>query len=108
MSSTLRFAVVFMMLLTAAALGLLALQIVRPARAPMPAQVAPAALQTGYLAAAHALPAGTLARDQDFAVKMAAPAGLPEGAIGDTPEARDGLRGALIRAYVDAGSPILA
>src|SRR3954453_13807459 len=100
MSFSLRLAVVMMMLLTATALGLVAFQVVRPVPLAVPAQVAaPAPLTTGYLVAAHALPAGPPARGDDFLVKVVSASELPSGAIGDTPDARSGIRGSLIRTY---------
>ena len=107
MSLSLRLTVVVMMLITAAALGMIGYQLVHPIRISLPAPNAlPPPLESGYLAAAHPLPAGTLARDEDFAVKSVPVAQIPPNAIADTPDARAGLRGALIRTYIDAGQPI--
>jgi pilus assembly protein CpaB len=108
MSFSLRLAVVAMMLLTAAALGLIAFQFAsQPARVAAMAPAAPAPVaQTQYIVASHPLVAGTLARDSDFSSRAAPATAVPPGAIVDDPYARAGLRGALIRAYVDAGSPI--
>lgn len=109
MPFTLRMAVVAMMLVTAAALGMIAYQTIHPAHVTLqlPASSpAPAPLQSGYFVAAHALPAGTLARDEDFTVKSAPVGEIPANAIADTPEARVDLRGALVRNYIDAGQPI--
>lgn len=107
MSFSLRLAVVALMLVTATALGIIGYQTVRPARIALTVPVTlPAPLQTGYLVAAHPLPAGTLARDEDFAVKSMPAAEVPVGAIADAADARAGLRGALIRTYIDAGQPV--
>lgn len=107
MSFSLRLMVVAMMLITAVALGMIGFQLVHPVRVTLQAPKAlPAPLESGYLAAAHPLPAGTLARDDDFAVKSVPVAQVPPNAITDTPDARAGLRGALIRNYIDAGQPI--
>ena len=104
---SLRLVVVGLMLTTALALGLLAYRLGQPARTVMAAPAAaPALLLLGYLHAAHALPAGTLAREEDFSVKTAAPGAVPAGAVLDAPEARAAIRGALIRHYLDAGAPI--
>jgi pilus assembly protein CpaB len=99
-------AVIAMMLLTAAALGLIALQVVHPRQQAAVETTAPAPLQTFYLVATHALPAGTLVVDGDLLAKAAPASAVPPGAIVDTQEAREGLRGALVRAYVDAGGII--
>ena len=107
MSTSLRLTVVALMLITAAALGMIAFQSIRtrhvavslPAGLPAPAPL-------GYLVAAHPLPAGTLARDDDFVVASAPPGQAPPNVIADTPETRASLRGALIRTYIDAGKPI--
>ena len=107
MSHSLRLMAVAMMLVTAVALGMIGLQLAHPVRVSLPGPKAlPPPLQTAYLIAAHALPAGTLARDEDFAVKSVPMAQVPPNAITDTPDARAGLRGALIRNYMDAGEPI--
>jgi pilus assembly protein CpaB len=66
----------------------------------------PPPLLVNYVVAAHPLPAGTLARDEDFSTRSAASADLPSGAMVDSPETKAGLRGALIRGYLDTGDPI--
>ncbi len=106
MSVSLRMTVVVLMLVTAAALGMIGFQLVHPVRVSLQAPTAPPPLQSGYLAAAHLLPAGTLARDEDFAVKSVPVGQVPANAIIDTPDARARLRGALIRNYLDSGQPI--
>lgn len=106
MSSTLRFAVVTLMLVSAIALGLVGFQALRPPRPPPAPMATLAPVADTYLVAAHALPAGTLARDADFDGGSLAPGHVPEGAILNTPAARAELRGALIRTYIDAGHPI--
>jgi pilus assembly protein CpaB len=108
MSSTLRFFTIGLLLFAAAGLGLLAFQISRPAASvPSPTvQENPPPLMTAYIAAAHPLPGGTLAKDEDFIAKSAAPHDMPSGAIVDTPEARANLRGALLRNFLDAGAPV--
>ncbi|HTI82258.1 MAG TPA: Flp pilus assembly protein CpaB, partial [Acetobacteraceae bacterium] len=66
----------------------------------------PAPLLVSYIVAARALPAGTLARDDDFTTRAVAAADLPADAIVESPEARTGLRGSLIRNYLDTGNPV--
>jgi pilus assembly protein CpaB len=106
-----RLIVVALILTTAAALGLIAVQVTRQVAKPtqhqaqvLPGQPAPPTVN--YLVAAHALPAGTLARDEDYGPKSAAPAEVPAGALVDSPEIRASLRGALVRRYIDPGMPI--
>lgn len=109
MSSTIRFSVIGVMLLTAVMLGLFVMRLSHPVSLPTEtAAITPLPVaQTAYLVAAHALPAGTLLRDDDF--KSLASAVVPaDGAIVDSPEARMGLRGSLIREFLDGGLPILA
>ena len=108
MSSALRLSIIMVLLFATAALGLIAYSAYMPKRAAQVAQAAPAPVTTGYFVAAHPLPAGTLARDEDFAVRAAPPQSVPSGAILDTPEAKAGLRGSLIRKFLDAGSLVTA
>jgi pilus assembly protein CpaB len=105
-----RLLVVFMMLATAAALGMIAYRASLPVSIPqipqMQSQPAPPPLTVGYLVAARALPAGTLARDSDFKVKMAPPDQVPPNALMSTPEVLGTLRGALVRHYLDLDAPV--
>jgi pilus assembly protein CpaB len=109
---SLRLFVVAMMLATAAALGMIGYQVALPPRQVVvqPLQPAPAPLPVtvGYLAAARNLPAGTLARDEDFIVKSVPAGDVPAQAILAESDARAGIRGALIRNYLEAGAPITA
>lgn len=104
MTSSLRIAVAFVMLLGATALVLFTLS--NNKSAPVQAQSAPPPLLTNYLVAAHPLPAGTLARDEDFRVQGAPAAALPAGAIIDTADARADLQGSLVLSFLDTGSAI--
>src|SRR6516165_10611275 len=112
MSSTLRLSIITVLLLATAALGLIAYDIYLPkpvvqvtenTPAPPPAPP-PAPVTIGYFVAAHPLPAGTLAREEDFTVRSVSPDSVPSGAIIDTPEVRIGLRGSLVRTFLDTGS----
>jgi pilus assembly protein CpaB len=112
MSSSLRLSIIMVLLLATAALGLIAynmnppkpaVQVTQNTPTPLPP---PAPVTIGYFVAAHPLPAGTLARDEDFTVRSVPSASVPSGAIVDTPEARIGLRGSLVRQYLDTGSPV--
>jgi pilus assembly protein CpaB len=115
MSSALRLSIIMVLLLATTAFGLIAYNMSLP-KAQVPVQVtekvqvpekAPAPLTVGYFAAARPLPRGTLARDEDFTVRsVPASDGVPAGAILDTPDAKIGLRGALVRNFLDTGSPV--
>ena len=113
MSSTLRLSIIMVLLLATAALGLIAynnmnpskpvVQVTENAAAPLPTPP-PAPVTIGYFVAAHPLPAGTLAREEDFTVRSVSPDSVPSGAIIDTPEVRIALRGSLVRTFLDTGS----
>ena len=107
MSSALRLSIIMVLLLATAALGLIAYNAYLPKPVVQVAQNAPAPT-SGYLVAAHPLPAGTLARDEDFAVRSAPPGDVPSGAILDTPDAKAGRSGSLVRRFLDAGAPVTA
>ena len=110
MSSTLRLSIIMVLVLATAALGLFAYNMNLPKPVPV-VQVTentpappPAPVTVGYFVAAHPLPAGTLAREEDFTVRSVSPNSVPSGAIIDTPEVRIGLRGSLVRTFLDTGS----
>ncbi|GLR86595.1 Flp pilus assembly protein CpaB [Bradyrhizobium iriomotense] len=110
MSSALRLSIIMVFVLATAALGLIAYSMYPPkAQAPV-AQVTentPAPAPTvGYFVAAHPLPRGTLARDEDFEVRTSPPGSVPTEAILDTPDAKIGLRGSLVRNFLDTGNPV--
>jgi pilus assembly protein CpaB len=109
MSSALRFSMILVLLLATAALGLLAYNINNPK--PAAVQVtestpAPAPQTVAYFVAARPMPKGTLAREEDFAVRSVPSGSVPAGAILDTPDAKIGLRGSLVRKFLDTGSPV--
>lgn len=113
MSSALRLSIIVVLLLATTAFGLIAYSMNLPkATPPVPVQVtattlAPAAPATaGYFIAVRPLPRGTLAREEDFAVRAVPPERVPQGAILETPESKSGLPGSLIRNFVEAGSLI--
>src|SRR5262249_14518732 len=108
MSSTLRLSIIIVMVLATAALGLIAYNMYLPKpvvqvteNTPPPP---PAPVTIGYFVAARPLPSGTLAREEDFTVRSVSPDNVPSGAIIDTPEVRIGLRGSLVRTFLDTGS----
>lgn len=112
MSSALRVSIIMVLLLAATALGLIAYSVNQPkgqvvaevvAEKPAPA-LAPTTV--GYFVTTRSLSKGTLARDEDFAVRQAAPNRVPAGAILETPDSKSGLPGSLVRKFVDAGSAI--
>jgi len=112
MSSTLRLSIIMVLLLATTALGLIAYNMNLPKaqvmeKVQVPVQVtekAPAPLTVGYFVAAHPLPRGTLARDEDFTVRSVPSERVPAGAILDTPDAKIGLRGSLVRNFLETGS----
>jgi pilus assembly protein CpaB len=106
MSSALRLSIITVLLLATAALGLVAYNTYLPKPVVQVAQNAPAPVTIGYFVAARPLPVGTLAREEDFEVRSVPSASVPSEAILDTPDARAGLRGSLVRKYLDTGSPV--
>src|SRR5271166_6239355 len=101
----LRIFLVGLLLLTALGLGLIGYQATKPASivtivAPAP----PPPLTVDVLVAARALPAGTLMKEEDLTQRPVPSADVPQGALTNSPENRGGLRGALLRRYLDAGN----
>lgn len=106
---SIRLVIVGLILTTAIALGMIAYQVALPQRLPqvsLPPIAAP--ITVGYLVTARALPAGTLARDEDFVARPVTPDKLPPDALTESPEVRASLRGALVRRFLDPGVPITA
>jgi pilus assembly protein CpaB len=109
MSSTLRLSIIMVLLLATAALGLIAYNMNLPKPVVQVTENTPApppALTTGFFVAARPLQAGTLARDEDFVVRSVPSDSVPSGAISATPDAKIGLRGSLVRKFLDTGSPV--
>ena len=105
MSSTLRLSIVMVLLLATAALGLVAYNNMNlPKPVVQVTENTPAPPATRYFVAAHPLPAGTLARDEDFRSEPLD--SVPPGAFRDTPDARIRLRGSLVRRFLDTDSPV--
>lgn len=109
MSSALRLSIIMVFLLATTALGLIAYNMNLPKEQVPVVQVtekapAPPPPTVGYFVAAHPLPRGTLARDEDFTLRSAPSGNVPAGAILDTPDAKVGLRGSLVRNFLDTGS----
>jgi pilus assembly protein CpaB len=107
MSSSLRLSIIAVLMLAATAFGLIAWNMNQPEKM---AQVvnAPPPLMVSYVVAAHPLPAGTLAREEDFVARSVPSANVPSGVIMDTPQSKVGLRGSLVRTFLDTGQPITA
>src|SRR5512140_483970 len=107
---SLRMMVAGLMVLTAIGLGMIAFQLYQPPQQVVVQQqqqpAPPPPPRAKYLVASRALPAGTLARDEDFRAVDMEPGKLPDGTLQDTPEVRADLRGALVRNYIDARQPI--
>src|SRR5688572_4988194 len=108
MSSALRLSIIMVFFLATVALGLIAYNMNLPKQVPVEvAEKGPAVPATvGYFVAARPLSKGTLARDEDFTVRSAAPELVPAGAVLETPDSKIGLPGSLVRKFVDAGSPV--
>jgi pilus assembly protein CpaB len=102
MSSTLRLSIITVLVLATAALGLIAYGMNQP----KPVEQVTQGPTSGYLVAAHPLPAGALARETDFEVRSVPSDSVPTGAIPDTADARIGLRGSLVRKFLDTGTLI--
>src|SRR3954451_8849334 len=108
MSSTLRLLIIMVLFLATAALGLMAytMNLPKPVVEVTESTPAPTPRIVGYLVAARPLPRGTLARDEDFAVRSVPSDSVPTGAIYNTPDAKIELRGSLVSKFLDAGSPV--
>ena len=108
MSSTLRLSIIMVFLFATAALGLITYNNMNPKPVVQFTEntPAPAPPTVGYFVAARPLPRGTLAREEDFAVRSVPSDSVPTQAILDTPDAKIGLRGSLVRKFLDTGSPV--
>ena len=106
MTASLRYSLIAVMTFAALALGLIAYRANQPQQSAQITQMDPAPLLVSYMVAAHPLPAGTLAREEDFTTRSVPSNDVPAGAIVDSPEAKIGLRGSLVRTWLDTGSPV--
>jgi pilus assembly protein CpaB len=104
MSSALRLSIIMVLLLASAALGLIAFNANQPKQAEAVAASGPSTV--GYFVAARPLPKGTLARMEDFTVRAVPARDIPEGAILENSDTKAGLPGALVRRFVEVGTPI--
>src|SRR3954469_18432058 len=100
-----------LLLFSALGLGLVGYSVTRPPKT-VTVTVAPEAppppLTVDVLVAAHNLPAGTMMKEEDLTQRAVPSADVPQGALTNSPEARAGLRGALLRHYLDAGNIMMA
>lgn len=108
MSSTLRITVATLCTLTALGIIIVVFTLLHPVTLLPVMQATPAPFKVNYLVAAHSLPAGTLVREEDFVAKPMPPINGGDADLTDSPEARAGLRGALVRRFIDAGTPMVA
>ena len=104
MSSTLRLSIIMVLLLATAALGLVAYNNMNPKPVVQITENTPAPRTVGYFVAARPLPAGTLARDEDFRSEPLD--SVPPGAFRATPDDRIRLRGSLVLKDLGTGSPV--
>jgi pilus assembly protein CpaB len=110
----LRLLVVFSLILSAAGLGILGLQLLAPAppqtevaRVESAPVVAPAP-QVRMIVAARPLSIGTLLKDDDFREQDVPADAVPDGAFVGGAESRAELRGALLRRFIDPNQPVIA
>jgi pilus assembly protein CpaB len=102
MSSTLRLSIIMVLLLATGALGLIAFNMSLPKPVVQVPENTPA--PASYFVAARPLPAGTLARDEDFRPEPLD--SVPAGAFRATPDDMIRLRGSLVLKDLGTGSPV--
>lgn len=102
---SMRFIIIGLVAATAAVLMLFAWRVTHPANPNV--SVAEAPKVESYLVSTHGMPAGTLLRNDDFNSRTVTYDKVPPGALRDTPETRNDIRGALVRRYLESGAPIL-
>jgi pilus assembly protein CpaB len=95
-----RVILLLVILMAAAGLGLVGMQALRPTRT---AQVV---RQVAILTASHAVPGGTLLKDEDLSTVVVPEPEVPATALRDSPEERSNLHGALVLHYLDPGARI--
>lgn len=102
---SMRFVITGLIGVTAMVLLVFAWRLTHPSAPPVPIAEAPKLVP--YLAAARSLTAGTLVRNDDFVATPVTPDKLPPGAMIDSPQVRTDIRGALIRHFMESGTPLL-
>lgn len=106
-----RIVLIALIVLAATALAVIGVQTMMPKRAavavsePAPAE-APQPQRIRTLVAARPIPAGSLLRNDDLAVREIAAEQVEEAMLRDTAETRAEIAGALVRRFLDAGAPI--
>ena len=104
---SLRIILIPLALLTLAALGLLAFQVMRGSTPAVVQDVnapPPPPLLVSVLVASRPVAPGQLVRDEDFVPKALPQRDVAAAALPDTSEVRAEIRGALVRRFLDAGS----
>ena len=109
MSSALRLSIIMVLLLATTALGLIAynMNLPKPVRRQV-AQKAPAPVTTGILSRHIRCRQGHWRATKISRCAPRRSESVPSGAILDTPDAKAGLRGSLVRKFLDTGSPVTA
>lgn len=106
----LRLLIILSLVLSAFGLSVLGYQLLSPTTAPTAEAAAPAPppppARISIVVAARPLLAGTLLKDEDFAIREVAPEAVPEGFVAPGEESRLELRGALLRRYLDADAVV--
>ncbi|MCO6419231.1 Flp pilus assembly protein CpaB [Siccirubricoccus sp. KC 17139] len=106
----LRLLIIASLVLSAVGLGTLGFQLLMPAPHAATEAAAPAPpplpARARFLVATRALSAGTLLKDEDFAVRELPPEQVPDGVLEPGDEIRAELRGGLLKQYLDAGAPV--
>lgn len=106
-----RIVLIALIVLAAAALAVIGMQSLMPRRAvvavPEPVVAGPPPVQkVRVLFAARPIPAGSLLRNEDLAAREVDAAEAEAGLLRDSAETRAELSGALVRRFLDAGSPV--
>jgi pilus assembly protein CpaB len=106
----LRLLIILSLALSAFGLSVLGYQLLSPGTAPVTEAAAPAPppppARIPIVVAARPLLAGSLLKDEDFAIRQVAPDSAPEGFVAPGEESRLELRGALLRRYLDADAVV--
>jgi pilus assembly protein CpaB len=107
-----RIVLIALIVLAATALAVIGVQTLSPPRAvpvaagEMPAAAPPPPAMLRTLVVARPIPAGSLLRNEDLAVREVTAADVGEEVLRDTAATRAELAGALVRRFLDAGTPL--
>jgi pilus assembly protein CpaB len=105
----LRILVILSLVLISIGLGTVGLQLLSPAPQRVQAEAPPPPpppARARILVAARPLPVGTLLKEEDFMTREVPPGQAPQDAITQGEEGRAELRGALLRRFLDPGTPV--